>query len=78
MYSITLNNSILHIKYSSEYLMSSKIRNGRISTSCVVGSNNRALTFGESIILQNNYFAGFIVTHTALTNVFPVNNIISN
>ena len=69
---------MIRFKCSSEYWTPSNIRNGRLSTSCSVGSNNQALTFGESIIFKNNNFSGFIVTHAALTNVFPINNITSN
>ena len=72
---ITLNTLF---KCSSEYWTPSNIRNGRISTSCSAGSNNQALTFGESIIFQDNTFAGFTVTHAALTNVFSIKNITSN
>ena len=64
------------VEYSCEYWTPSNIRNGRISTSCSFGSNNRALTFGEDVI--NKPFAGFIVTQAALTNVFSLKKIPNN
>ena len=62
---------------SNEYWNPSNIRNGRVSTSCSVGSNNQALTFGEDI-RNDSDFAGFIVTHAALTNVISFTNITKN
>ena len=62
---------------SNEYWNPSNIRNGRMSTSCSVGSNNQALTFGEDI-RNDSDFAGFIVTHAALTNVISFTNITKN
>jgi len=66
------------ILLSNEYWTYSNIRNGRVSTSCSVGSNNRALTFGERYIFDNNNFVGSIISHAALTNVISLNNIFNN